>query len=589
MSKFLSKELMIAAYSKLSLLTKDPDKQGQTQAVSSLKYVAALSRFVAAQKRDLDTRNNRDKEAFIKYVGEVVSLDDGFATKNFYRDFTDAADFNVGSNFYSANVIPLSVKSPNEVYPFPRRGKHPLFKVKNGKLLSESIQSDSINAMFPDSIIRLAFILWLSRSTEIDDCVTAENIISYLKDAMEERYDAAFIEGLSFNGLPDVLEIGIAEDGLFYDGKSAILKKDLACIPELTHRASEEVPEPRNLIFFGAPGTGKSYKLKSMAKRYFPDKNVHRVTFYPDYTYTQFVGCFKPYATQDEETNKTLFTYRFVPGPFLKSYMDAISNPSQSFLLIIEEINRANPAATFGDVFQLLDRNDDGVSEYGVDVPLEMRDFIKSYWLTDCGLSYEEKDEASQARGFSDQRDMLEFMMGELRLPSNMYIWATMNSADQGVFPMDTAFKRRWDFRYMGINEGEDADIDGVPLNEIEVPCGKHQVKWNNLRIAINNFMMSDELKINEDKLLGPFFVNPRTLTEDRFVDVFKDKVLLYLYEDAGKTKRSRMFRKGLKTYSQICDAFEDEGVGIFGSGFDERIAFPDELTGSSEFATPQD
>ena len=137
-----------------------------------------------------------------------------------------------------------------------------------------------------------------------------------------------------------------------------------------------------------------------------------------------------------------------------------------------------------------------------------------------------------------------------LSLPPNMYIWATMNSADQGVFPMDTAFKRRWDFRYMGIDEGENAVINGMPLNEIKVPCGERDVVWNNLRRAINEFMASDGPKINEDKLLGPFFISPTALTSERFASTFKDKVLLYLYEDAGKTKHSKLFKKELNTYS---------------------------------------
>lgn len=371
---------------------------------------------------------------------------------------------------------------------------------------------------------------------------------------------------------------------------SCVKVESTAKTPAGNSKNAEQFDQPRNLIFFGAPGTGKSYQLNELAGES-PFDGIRRVTFYPDYTYSQFVGCLRPVTRYGEPSSdepakkmKPYISYEFVPGPFLNTYIEAIQNPDRNYLLIVEEINRANPAAVFGDVFQLLDRDDEGRSVYEMALSEEMADYLRvvlpEYAVKACS------DDPSK---FLREQEHLAEESERLSLPSNMYIWATMNSADQGVFPMDTAFKRRWDFRYMGINEGEDADIDGVPLNEIEVPCGKHQVKWNNLRIAINNFMMSDELKINEDKLLGPFFVNPRTLTEDRFIDVFKDKVLLYLYEDAGKTKHSRMFRKGLKTYSQICDAFEDEGVGIFGSGFDERIVFPDEPMGSSEFAISQD
>lgn len=322
------------------------------------------------------------------------------------------------------------------------------------------------------------------------------------------------------------------------------------------------IAEPHNYIFFGAPGTGKSHELKRLAKLRFPNSEPTRVTFYPDYTYSQFVGCFKPFTEDSKvESGQSEITYQYVPGPFLETYINAVKNPTQNYLLIVEEINRANPAAVFGDVFQLLDRRADGCSEYSVAAPIEMRKTLR-------------------AEGVACDK---------LVLPSNMYIWATMNSADQGVFPMDTAFKRRWDFRYMDINKGEDANIDGTPLNEIEVPCGKRLVKWNNLRRAINEFMSSDELKINEDKLLGPFFVNPKALTAERFTSVFKDKVLLYLFEDAGKTKRTKMFRKELKTYSQICEAFDEKGEWIFGSSFDDHIVFPDEGADSDGSAESQE
>lgn len=125
----------------------------------------------------------------------------------------------------------------------------------------------------------------------------------------------------------------------------------------------------------------------------------------------------------------------------------------------------------------------------------------------------------------------------------------------------------------MGIDEGEDTDIDGMPLSKIKVLCGNREIVWNDLRHAINQFMLSDDLRVNEDKLLGPFFIAPSALEGDGFNQVFKDKVLLYLYEDAGKMKRSRMFRHKLKTYSEICSYFDEHGWGIFGQGFDDRFA----------------
>ena len=358
--------------------------------------------------------------------------------------------------------------------------------------------------------------------------------------------------------------------------------------------ASRLSSKPRNWIFFGAPGTGKSHQLKKLADSSFIEENISRVTFYPDYTYSQFVGSFKPvtkyqYVSDSEKSAKeneskvadddasapqneagehmeAYISYEFVPGPFLDVYIKAVQNPKENYLLIVEEINRAKPAAVFGDVFQLLDRDDNGRSVYEVAVPREMHDHLRIFLP-----EYATIDHIKDREKLLSEQVRLKNEANRLSLPGNMYIWATMNSADQGVFPMDTAFKRRWDFRYMGIDEGETADIDGTPLNEITVPCGERNIVWNDLRHAINEFMASEYLKINEDKLLGPFFINPQVLvhTPEHFGEVFKDKVLLYLYEDAGKTKRPKMFKKELNTYSKICEEFDKHGAGIFGEGFD--------------------
>lgn len=310
---------------------------------------------------------------------------------------------------------------------------------------------------------------------------------------------------------------------------------------------------PFNLIYFGAPGTGKSYELNELAKANFADDHVRRVTFYPDYTYSQFVGCFKPMTEKVKEDDGRVtsdISYRYVPGPFLETYIDAVKNPEQNYLLIVEEINRANPAAVFGDVFQLLDRNKDGVSTYNVDASIEMRDRLE---------------------------DELGIKVDKLRIPANMFIWATMNSADQGVFPMDTAFKRRWSFRYIGIDDGENTIIDGVKLSEKVVTCGGRKLRWNDLRKAINQLMIED-CNINEDKLLGPFFLDPSCLNDEQFADAFKDKVLMYLYEDAGKTKRSKLFWKSGVTYFDVCKQFDNHGEGVFGNGFRDHLIWKDEL-----------
>jgi len=271
-------------------------------------------------------------------------------------------------------------------------------------------------------------------------------------------------------------------------------------------------------------------------------KYVERVTFHPNYSYAQFVGTYKP--VQDSDDKKQI-KYEYVPGPFMRMYCAAKKNSNNDFLLIIEEINRANVAAVFGDVFQLLDRKN-GVSEYPIAASEDIRNF-----LADNGIN--EK---------------------ELCIPSNMYIWATMNSADQGVFPMDTAFKRRWEFEYIGIDENEDGIKDyDVPLQKKE--DGSHEwVKWNDLRHSINDKLT--EMKINEDKLLGPYFISEEKLklvegkkedNADEFVKSLKSKVLMYLFEDAVKMRPGDLFDEnavGKLRFSDICKKFDEIGQGIF-------------------------
>lgn len=317
-----------------------------------------------------------------------------------------------------------------------------------------------------------------------------------------------------------------------------------------------ETKYERNRIVFGAPGTGKSYELKEDCEDLLKDTNgsYERVTFHPDYSYSQFVGTYKPVMGADEKIR-----YAFAPGPFMRVYVEALKsgrteNP-QPHLLLIEEINRAKVAAVFGDVFQLLDRDDDGVSEYEIQASEDIRKYL-----------------ASQLKGDPDNYQ-------KIRIPNNMFIWSTMNSADQGVFPMDTAFKRRWNFEYLGINENEEK-ISGI--GKIELAGSDEPIEWNILRRAINAKMSSDQFKINEDKLMGPFFLSKKVIASDengmivdtdKFVAAFKSKVIMYLYEDAVKQGKHRFFDGcDNSKYSSVCDAFDEIGMGIFGSNFKENF-----------------
>lgn len=304
----------------------------------------------------------------------------------------------------------------------------------------------------------------------------------------------------------------------------------------------ESTQTSRNLIYFGAPGTGKSYLLNEKAKDFENEQSgtevtecglteyVERVTFHPEYTYFDFVGSYKPMMDGDN------IKYAFEPGPFARVLKKALSNPGKEYLLIIEEINRARVAAVFGDMFQLLDRDSDGKSEYFITPAKDLLAY----------LTTEEKDEAGN---IIQQRAELEG--GKLRLPANMFIWATMNSADQGVFPMDTAFKRRWSFKYVGIDESE---------KNIKGNCAE---KWKELRSRINQLLQ--EAGINEDKQLGPFFLKASELEdEETFLKAFSEKVIMYLFDDAARHHRSHIFTQDSPRYSTLTEKFDGTPDSIF-------------------------
>lgn len=327
------------------------------------------------------------------------------------------------------------------------------------------------------------------------------------------------------------------------DAKNALVESEIA------FKTGYQSNFPRNRILFGAPGTGKSYTLNQERELLLSEGGEYeRVTFHPDYSYANFVGTYKPVPCENNDGDA--ITYSYVPGPFMRTYVKALKNSRtdspKPHLLVIEEINRANVAAVFGDVFQLLDRGDDEVSEY----PIQASEDIRKYLAKELG-------------GDPDS-------YSEIKIPDNMFIWATMNSADQGVFPMDTAFKRRWDFTYLGIDDSEDG-IKGK-----KVVLGKGQdcrvVEWNNLRKAINSELL--KYKVNEDKLMGPYFIAKKNLPEGQdidassFIRIFKNKVIMYLFDDAAKQKRQSLFagcdEEARNQYSKICKTFEEKGVHIF-------------------------
>ena len=309
--------------------------------------------------------------------------------------------------------------------------------------------------------------------------------------------------------------------------------------------APNAVPEEiaRNRILYGAPGTGKSHRLDTEVSTYFKDAPFfERVTFHPDYTYGQFVGSYRPVPiyrqasenlvasdrTSDAGRYEPLIDYVFVPGPFLRLLTLALKHPAYNFALVIEELNRANAPAVFGEVFQLLDRNNDGEGNFSVSLPSEAQDYLRAQSLP-----------------------------AQLRLPKNLYLWATMNSADQGVMPLDAAFKRRWSFEYVPLNAQETTTKDWqIQLNFLPQP-----MLWNVFRKAINDHLRKHD--IPEDRLLGPFFMRQNELASPQG---FKNKLLLYLRDDVVRHNPEVLFKGTSLGYGTLVEAY-DEGREIFVDG----------------------
>lgn len=251
-------------------------------------------------------------------------------------------------------------------------------------------------------------------------------------------------------------------------------------------------PFPLQTIYYGTPGSGKSRKVKGIVEDVDEDF-VFRTTFHPDSDYASFVGCYKPVMKND------VIKYQFTPQTFTKAYVAAWNNPEQQIYLIIEEINRGNCAQIFGDLFQLLDR-ENGVSEYPIDADNDLKDYLEQ----ELGAGHE---------GIKN---------GKLKLPSNLNILATMNTSDQSLFPMDSAFKRRWAWECVPV------DYTNSDSGKFTIKIGDSEYKWHDFLLKANNRIK--DLTFSEDKQMGNFFISSN-VDKRQFID----KVMFYLWNDICK------------------------------------------------------
>ena len=350
-------------------------------------------------------------------------------------------------------------------------------------------------------------------------------------------------------------------------------------------KEGSSMPSSLQTIYFGTPGSGKSHKVAQDLSGV-KEENIFRTTFHPDYDYASFVGCYKPIiaspsrqdlsfeelksriqeeATKNPENTigkftikyyrsiqklpatpqreelraeiqkclqrnndgKTQYaymnqaialgeylekeglwrddstiTYAFTPQVFTNAYVHAWTHPKENVYLIIEEINRGNCAQIFGDLFQLLDRKEDGTSCYPIHADKDLADYLQRELSEDAKLGIEG---------------------GNLCLPSNLHIIATMNTSDQSLFPMDSAFKRRWDWEYIPIDYS-----DKIDSGKFKITIGEKQYQWIKFLKAVNKHIL--EVTHSEDKQMGNFFI--KSSIEEQ---TFKSKVMAYLWHEICK------------------------------------------------------
>lgn len=300
----------------------------------------------------------------------------------------------------------------------------------------------------------------------------------------------------------------------------------------------------KNLVVYGTPGCGKSYyvendllKTLGVAK-----ENRIRTTFYMDYTNTDFVGQILPKL--HDEGDKHIVTYEFNPGPFALALRMALECPDESVALIIEELNRGNAPSIFGDVFQLLDRDETGKSEYAI-TNVNLQDYLNKIFAGQYSFEY-------------------------IKIPSNLYIVATMNTSDQNVFTLDTAFKRRWQFEKM-----RNTFTAEHKYKDYFIP-GMDSVTWETLVNAINAFIINNPDDMNaEDKQLGVYFIKKDNLCatqedcgKEQKKKEFAYKLFEYLWDDVAKFNHEEWFGTDIKTLEQLIDRFMEYGKQVLENVF---------------------
>ena len=420
----------------------------------------------------------------------------------------------------------------------PNDFNYEVFFQEKGQQNNSVIQIDfEANSKNDGENVAMKFVYYANSNKEkripslgqvFDKYNASDNDVIYLESITEGNTTRINVSFLNSS------EIQLYTSPIFYVIDDDESKDEKVITPQIKRHALQQ-------IFYGAPGTGKSHTIKECTE----GKDVIRTTFHPDTDYSTFVGAYKPttkafpvttvigtkaVAVEDKDGNEMTedkIVYEFVPQAFLQAYVAAwqkfdkvedLSQPKEEYL-VIEEINRGNCAQIFGDLFQLLDRGDGSFSEYPIKADADMKKYLQKA-LKDTNLEGIKADLNGIFKGEDITKQVKEGDI--LLLPNNLYIWATMNTSDQSLFPIDSAFKRRWDWQYVPISDAGKQWVIRVNGNDYN---------WWNFLEEINKRIY--KATYSEDKKLGYFFCKAKDSVID--ADMFVSKVVFYLWNDVFK------------------------------------------------------
>mgnify|MGYP004443293151 FL=1 len=499
---YLSKDAVLAAYHRLSKLSADPSAQGQTQLVSALRYFVALDRYYFKYTKDCDTRSANDKDSYTQYVGEVVGVTDELYTGNFYFPLIESqGDYNCGSNFYSVNVVTLSKENNTETYEFPRRGRHPLINVHNGNLKRNRDYYVNLNHYLPNSDVKAAFVIWLLRF----DVIGSQDF-NGIRGALANKYTEELVDTLMPANSNTINAFKPYQ--LFANSKCSLSNLDIrdkiVAKTKMKPAASGSKVIAYKLtptILYGPPGTGKTYQMQTKYINRFEKDNCFVTTFHQSFSYEDFVEGLKPLLDGYDSEN---ITYQIEQGIFKRaceraaliagfnSLEESITHPDrvamyetaikegQLVLLCIDEINRANVTAVFGDLISLIEDS----KRIGSKNELTVK------------LPYSKK---------------------EFGVPRNLLILGTMNTADRSIQLLDTALRRRFAFEellpeYAAIENQTAKDILQAINNRLRAllnkDCQIGHAYFTQVRRDDGDFIVFEVVRDKIIPLLEEYFYN---------------------------------------------------------------------------------